>query len=193
VSARRMASRWAVLAERRRRTASATFSRVFSPVLSACSKSATMRRSASRLWHSIISMAPAGKALRARAGSMARSWAAAASALSPQPSKGTWATAASISLSRSASVSLIDDPPSILGQFLIGEIALHLLDEHQFREIRHAHGIEHSVQMVALVLHHAGVESTGLPLDPLAFRRERAVDDAQAARNPARQSRHRKA
>ena len=47
--------------------------------------------------------------------------------------------------------------------------------------------------MVALVLHHAGMEAVGLALDRPALRVEAAVADARMARHHAAQAGHRQA
>src|SRR5271154_2820878 len=102
-----------------------------------------MRRSASRLWNSIISGPPPGKAFCARAGSTPASLGAARSAASVQPSKAAWAATASISVSRRASPS----GTVLILDFFFAMVAAHLLGEHQLREIDHAHGIKDAVQM----------------------------------------------
>src|SRR5215471_5398332 len=133
-----------------------------------------MRRSASRLWNSIISMPPRGKALSAKPGSTWRSRAAARSAASPQPSKGTCRTAASINLSCSSPALCIF---SILRHALAAMNPLHFLHEHEPGKVRHAHGIEDPVEMIAFVLHHPGMKAACLALDRAALGSETAVAD----------------
>src|SRR5262245_19612252 len=148
-----------------------------------------MRRSASRLWASIISTAPPGKALRASPRSIPRSRAPASMAVSPQPSKGTWARAASNSFSCSSPAVFI----SVLRNRVGAVAALHLLQEHQLGEIGHAHGIEDAVEMIAFMLDHPGVEARGLAVDGLPRRGHAPIADRGMAGDPAGQAGDREA
>src|SRR5690348_3194188 len=115
-----------------------------------------------------MSMAPRGKALLASAASTPRSIAAASNALSPQPSKGTWAMAPSISLSRRALFSVMTSLLASAVDLGIGKVAMHLLDEHQLGQIGHSHRVEHAIQMIAFMLNHASMKAGGFPLDHFA-------------------------
>src|SRR5262250_2626056 len=133
-----------------------------------------MRRSASRLWNSIISIPPRGKALSARPGSMWRSRAAARRAASRQPSKGTCRMAASINLSCSSPALCIF---SILRRALAAIDPLHFLHEHELGKVGHAHGIEDPIEVIAFVLYHPGMKAACLALDGAALERETAIAD----------------
>ena len=67
------------------------------------------------------------------------------------------------------------------------------LGEAQPREVGHACGVQPADQVVALVLHHAGVEAFGLALDRLARRIDAAVADARMPGHHATQTGHRQA
>src|SRR5262245_5222675 len=137
-----------------------------------------MRRSVSRWKYSMISPTPRGNALSASARSAPVSSIARLKAVWVQPSNGTWASVAVSSFSRNASPSVFAFLAigSALRQFrelflagrrLTGRGAVaHLLHEGELGEVGHAHGIEHAVQMIAFMLHHAGMKVARLTLDP---------------------------
>jgi hypothetical protein len=72
-------------------------------------------------------------------------------------------------------------------------LAAQFLDIGQARRIGHPHGVEDAVEMVALVLHHAGMEAVRLALDWLSIQPHAAIAEMGVARHPAGQARHRQA
>ncbi len=65
--------------------------------------------------------------------------------------------------------------------------------EAELAEVADPHRIQRADQVVALVLHHAGMEAVGHALDRLALQIEAAVADARMARHHAAQAGHRQA
>src|SRR5579883_3031503 len=62
--------------------------------------------------------------------------------------------------------------------------------EDQLGEIRHPAGIKPAVQMVHLMLNHAGMETARFPGDDFAVRRTAAIADMGWPLHPAAQPRH---
>src|SRR5262249_2739544 len=128
------------------------------------------------------------------------------SAFWPQPSKGTWGSVASSRASRWRSRS---SPCSLTGVSALLELAFRLdrqlpiarlrhavpqlVPEGEQRQVGHPPRVEPAVEMVAFMLHDAGVEAFGLALQPLAMRRPAGIADAGMARHHAGQARHRQA
>jgi hypothetical protein len=72
-------------------------------------------------------------------------------------------------------------------------MAVKLVVEPQQPEIGHALGIEDAIEMVAFVLHHAGMETLGLTDDRLAVQSQPGIADTGKARHDTAHPRHRKA
>src|SRR4030095_15758255 len=134
---------------------------------------------------------PPGKACSASAWSMPAARAPAWRAVRVQPSKGTCGKVAFRSASRWASRSM----GLALRQFrrlgaadrgrTLGHAVSELLGEGERGEVGQARGIEDAVEMVALVLHHAGVEAAGFALDALALKAVAVIADARPSRHRA--------
>src|SRR6266404_4156101 len=69
----------------------------------------------------------------------------------------------------------------------IDRVPLQFLEEDEQPEIGHPLRIENSVEMITLVLDHPGVKALDLAVDGLAVETERAIADAQVARNDTAQ------
>src|SRR5262245_61121289 len=113
---------------------------------------------------------PPGKALSASAWSMPASRAPACRAVRVQPSNGTWGRVAFSSASRSMGLALRQFGRLLAadGGRALGHAVAQLLGEGERGEVGHALGIEDAVEVVALVLHDAGVEAAGFAVDALA-------------------------
>src|SRR5215468_2706075 len=127
---------------------------------------------------------PLGNALSASAGSMPASRAPATRAVCVQPSNGTCSRAAFSRASRWASRST-ELAFRQLGRFgaadrgrALGQTVAQFFGERQQAEIGHALRIEDSVEVIALVLHHAGMKSAGLALDAFALEPQSVIADA---------------
>src|SRR5262245_18547539 len=134
---------------------------------------------------------PPGNALSASAGSMPASRAPAMRAVCVQPSNGTCSSAAFSRASRWASRS-IELAFRQYGGFggadrrrALRQAMAQLFGERQQAEIGHALGIEDAVEVIALMLHHAGVKAAGLALDAFALQPESVIADAGPARHRA--------
>src|SRR5882762_3199047 len=75
----------------------------------------------------------------------------------------------------------------------IDRVTLPLIEEHEQARVGHPLRVENAVEMVAFVLHDAGVEAFDLALDRLAVRRRAAITDASVARHRAAQAGDRQA
>src|SRR5262249_11035989 len=60
-------------------------------------------------------------------------------------------------------------------------------------QIRHAHRVQHTVEVIALVLDDASVKSIHYPVDRISLRVDTDVAEPQIARNHATQTGHREA
>src|SRR5216683_2474649 len=191
--ARRAASRWGSRVASRARTPSATRSRTFMAARSAAARRSSMARSAQALNHSTISTAPRGKSADAAASSIPAARAPARRAAIDQPSNGT---SAKVARSRASFLAM-----SSIGLLLcvfrqrseVDGIALPLLEEHQQPVVGHALRIEDAVEMVAFVLHDAGMEALDLAIDCAAVERQAAIADAAGPRHGAAQAGDRQA
>src|SRR3546814_1611266 len=167
-----------------------------------------MRRSPAALKARITSCGPPGNRRCASPGASERSRAPASMAVQVQPSKGTWRSAASSRLPRCrASVSAAASTLSWSSAMALNPLfwplfrldaggvlrvvqcqaAAELAGEGEQREVGHALRVEQPVEVVAFVLHDAGVEARRLALQRRPLQGEAAVADAGEARHLADQ------
>src|SRR5436309_7049094 len=139
-----------------------------------------MARSAQSLNHSTVSIAPRGKSASAVGSSSPAARAPARRAAIDQPSNGTLASVARSKASFPAISSIgsslfVFRRPGIRQPGKIDRIALPFLDEHQQPVIGHALWVENAVEMVAFVLHDAGMKALDLALDRAAVEGQTAI------------------
>src|SRR5205085_2791062 len=79
---------------------------------------------------------------------------------------------------------------SVIGDVLPWE---ELCGEAEAAHVGHAHGIQDAIEVVDLVLHHAGVEPFGHAVDGLAVLVEAGVAQLEVARHDPAHARHREA
>src|SRR5690348_6370518 len=163
-------------------------SRTFIAVRSRSASAATMARSAQRLKAATASRPPPGNSIAASAASMPSRPPAAAITPPLQPSNGTSRSTAMSSVSRRA---LSSSMPLVSRRLEIDRIARALLVEHEEAQIAHALRIKDAVEMIAFMLHDAGMEAADGAVDHLALDGRAAIADAGPAWHGAAQARHR--
>ena len=126
-------------------------------------------------------MGPRGKAALSSASLAPRGRAASRSVLSDQPSKGTWPAARRQGFSRAG----FRCASRRVFSLALLEPMFRLAFEDELREVGHALAVEYTVQMVDLVLDHAGVEALGHTFDRFAVETSAAVADVGRAFDPA--------